>query len=260
MEAGPHISIKGETIVDFFGFNITNSLITSLIVTVIFLLIGVYYSSEVKKKKKGTFFYILHGAIESLYNLFSSVLGKHVNTFFTLLVTFFFFILLNNWFGLLPFVGSLLVKPVSYPPAQVIHAEKTTGDHASKTAEVEHKTPLLRAATADLNTTIALALITVLFTQYMGFKYLGAGKHLKKYASVVGGLEAFSEISRVLSFSFRLFGNIFAGEVMIGIISFLIPFLTPPFFLFEVFVGFMQAFVFSMLSAVFINLAISEGH
>jgi F-type H+-transporting ATPase subunit a len=248
MEAkGPHISIKGETLVNFFGFNVTNSLFTSLIVTIIFLLIALYYSSEVKKKKKGMFFYILHGAIESLYTLFSSVLGKHVNTFFALLVSFFFFILLNNWFGLLPFVGSLLVKPISIPAVESVHAEAA-------------HTPLLRAATADLNTTIALALITVLFTQYMGFKYLGAGKHLKKYASVVGGLEAFSEISRVLSFSFRLFGNIFAGEVMIGIISFLIPFLTPPFFLFEVFVGFMQAFVFSMLSAVFINLAVSEGH
>lgn len=253
----PHISIKGETILSFYGFNVTNSLLASLIVTVLFLFLAMYYSSQVNKKNKSTVFYMLQGMLDGLYGLFSSVLGKHVNKFFSLLTVFFLFILLNNWFGLLPFVGSLLVKPV------VISASHTTSEKMetkAEKAEAEHKAPLLRAGTADLNTTIALALITVVFTQVMGFKFLGPKKHLVKYASVIGGLELFSEVSRLLSFSFRLFGNIFAGEVMIGIISFLIPFLTPPFFLFEVFVGFIQAFVFSMLTAVFITLAITEAH
>ena len=257
----PHISIKGETILNLYGFHVTNSLITSLIVTVLFLFIGLYYSSQVNKKHKSTFFYVIQGMLEALHDLFSSVLGNKVNTFFSLLAAFFFFVLLNNWFGLLPGVGSYMVKPVSIPAVKEVHVEETAKvkEETTKVHEPE-KSPLLRAATADLNTTIALALITVVLTQIFGFKFIGAGAHLKKYASPIGFLEGFSEISRILSFSFRLFGNIFAGEVMIVIISFLLPILTPPFFLLEVFVGFIQAVVFSMLSAVFINLAIQKHH
>lgn len=267
---GPHISIKAEPVIHFYGFPITNSMIAGMIVTVLFIAIALYYSSQVHKKTKSTLFYVLQGMLEALYNLFESILGKEVNKFFSLLVAFFFFILLNNWFGLLPFVGSLLIKPVTIGPTNIVTMKQTAPKTEKTTKKAqpaegikpleEEPVPVLRAATTDLNTTIALAIITVVFTQIMGFKYLGAGKHLKKYASVIGGLEAFTELSRLISFSFRLFGNIFGGEVMISIISFLIPFLTPPFFLFEVFVGFIQAFVFSMLSAVFINFAISEAH
>lgn len=290
----PHISIKGETLLDLYGFHVTNSLLTSLIVTVLFLGIALFYSSESTKKNKSTFFYVIQGMLEQLHALYESVLGSKVKTFFTLLTAFFFFILLNNWFGLLPGVGSYLVKPVTIPAVVEDHAEVNKDRIAepivapdshdenipamegetheegtaaavakSGTEEKGHapeRVPLLRAATADLNTTIALALITVILTQIFGFKFIGAGAHLKKYASPIGFLEGFSEISRILSFSFRLFGNIFAGEVMIVIISFLLPVLTPPFFLLEVFVGFIQAVVFSMLSAVFINLAIQKHH
>jgi F-type H+-transporting ATPase subunit a len=232
--------------------------------------------------------------------------------FFTLLSSFFFFIILNNWFGLFPGVGSILVTPQKVTAEGVApmehHEEKGSAAHETdaersvakvETAPVDgsaeayeeaagtestmehmaeeaagaaapgmeakeaaepHKIPLFRAATADLNTTVALALISVLLTQYFGFKFIGAGEHLKKYSGVVGFLEGFSEISRLLSFSFRLFGNIFAGEVMIAVVSFLLPIMTPPFFLLEVFVGFIQAVVFSMLTAVFINLAIQKHH
>jgi F-type H+-transporting ATPase subunit a len=272
----PHISIKGETLLDLYGFHVTNSLLTSLVVTVLFLFIALYYSSESTKKNKSTFFYVMQGMLEQLHDLYESVLGNKIKSFFTLLAAFFFFILLNNWFGLLPGVGSYLVKPVSIPPVAEKHVESPVmeaGAHSEDVPAAEEKgagtnekaheperAPLFRAATADLNTTIALALITVILTQIFGFKFIGAGAHLKKYASPIGFLEGFSEISRILSFSFRLFGNIFAGEVMIVIISFLLPVLTPPFFLLEVFVGFIQAVVFSMLSAVFINLAIQKHH
>lgn len=264
----PHISIKGETILDLYGFHVTNSLLTSLVVTVLFFLIALYYSSESTKKNKSTFFYVIQGMLEQLHALYESVLGNKIKSFFTLLAAFFFFVLLNNWFGLLPGVGSYLVKPVSIPAANEQHVESMAPaekheEGAMAKEEKAHepeRAPLFRAATADLNTTIALALITVILTQIFGFKYIGAGAHLKKYASPIGFLEGFSEISRILSFSFRLFGNIFAGEVMIVIISFLLPVLTPPFFLLEVFVGFIQAVVFSMLSAVFINLAIQKHH
>lgn len=274
-QTGPHISIKAETVAQVYGFNVTNSLIASVIVTALFILIALYYHSESKKKDKSLVFYALHGTVEALYGLFKSILGKNLNAFFSLLGAFFFFIILNNWFGLLPFVNSYYVKPVAIPAAQtaqVIEENKGTetvvepgvipGEEVKETHAKE--VPLLRGATADLNTTFALALLTVLFTQYMGFKYLGLAAHLKKYASGIGLLEAFSEVSRILSFSFRLFGNIFAGEVMLAVVAFLLPlwliYLGSPFFLFEVFVAFIQAVVFTMLSAVFINLAIQKHH
>lgn len=270
MAAGPHVSIKAETIADIYGFPLTNSLLTSLIVTALFALLAMYYHAEAKKKDKSLGFYALQGMMDALSGLFDSILGNKAKVFFTLLASFFFFIIFNNWFGLLPLVNSYSVTPISIPAKaheEPVIKEEEHKDVASKGSEGEAgeaahgtKAPLLRAGTADLNTTLALALITVIFTQVMGFKYLGAGEHLKKYASGIGLLEAFSETSRILSFTFRLFGNIFAGEVIIAVISFLIPILTPPFFLLEVFVGFIQAVVFAMLSAVFINMAISKHH
>ncbi|MCX7996780.1 MAG: F0F1 ATP synthase subunit A [Patescibacteria group bacterium] len=276
--AGPHVVLKGETVVSIYGFNVTNSLISSLIVTAFFAIIAYAYYSESQKKEKSVFFYTIHGVISALYALFESILKKNVKIFFPLLSSFFFFIILNNWFGLFPLVNSYYVTPITIgaeaPKMQTngstekpekakettSHSAKTNSEKESSDSDKPHKVPLLRGATADLNTTIALALISVVLTQIFGFRFIGAAEHLKKYASPIGILEGFSEISRLLSFSFRLFGNIFAGEVMIGVIAFLAFFLTPPFFLLEVFVGFIQAVVFSMLTAVFINMAIQKHH
>lgn len=276
-QTGPHISIKAETVANVYGFDVTNSLIASVIVTALFILIALYYNSQAQKKDKSLAFYALHGSVEALYGLFKSILGKNITAFFSLLGAFFFFIVLNNWFGLFPFVNSYYVEPLAIPATaertEEVKTEAASGETVVEAgvlpgadAEKDHpeKVPLLRGATADLNTTLALALLTVLFTQYMGFKYLGLGDHLKKYASGIGLLEGFSEFSRILSFSFRLFGNIFAGEVMLAVVAFLLPLwlipLGSPFFLFEVFVAFIQAIVFTMLSAVFINLAIQKHH
>lgn len=275
-QTGPHISIKAEPVAHIFGFNVTNSLLASALVTVLFTLLALYYHSQSQKKDKSLAFYAIHGIVDTLHGLFKSILGKNLHPFFSLLCAFFFFIIMNNWFGLLPFVNSLYVEPITIPASakhSVAGTEKDKANHAVQTdvipdnkAKEEHSkaVPLLRGGTADLNTTLALALLTVLFTQYMGFRYLGALDHLKKYASGIGLLEAFSELSRILSFSFRLFGNIFAGEVMLAVLAFLIPiWIIPaqtPFFFLEVFVGFIQAVVFAMLSAVFISLAIQKHH
>jgi F-type H+-transporting ATPase subunit a len=248
---GPHISIKAEPVVDLFGFHITNSLLTSFIVTLFFLAIALYYNSEMKKRKKGGLFYILHFVINLVYGLFQSVVGNKIEVFFPWLGAFFFYILLQNWFGLLPGVGSLLVKV--------------------NEAGEEHMVPLLRANTADLNTTIALGITSVVLIQYFGFRFLGAKDHIAKYFNfkgpmdfVMGLLEVISEFSRILSFSFRLYGNIFAGEVLIAIMVFILPiflpFATLPFLGLEVFVGAIQALVFSMLTAVFLNMAVQKHH
>ena len=124
--------------------------------------------------------------------------------------------------------------------------------------------PLFRSANSDLNTTLALALITMIAVQWYGIQKLGLLRHLSKFFVFnkgpifffVGLLEAIGEFARILSFSFRLFGNVFAGEVLLVIIMSLAPFFIPlPFFALELFVGLIQALVFSMLALIFLKIA-----
>ena len=240
----PHISIKAQIIFHLLGFGITNSMIASAIVFLLTILIALYYKSQSTLKRKGNFYYLVKFFVKSIYDLFYSVLGDKTTVLFPLLFAFFFYILLQNWFGLLPGVGSLLIK----------------------VKEGYEKVPLLRANTADLNTTIALAIISVFSIQYFAIKYLGIKKYLHKFFNFsnpimffVGILDILSEFSKVLSFAFRLFGNIFAGEVLLTIVAFLVPVLASfPFIALEIFVGFIQALVFSMLTAVFISNAVVE--
>ncbi len=244
----PEISIKPEPILEIFHFKITNSFLTAVIVMGLFFLIALRYNRESKSKKKTNFFYFFNFILKSIYSLFESVLGDKTNYFFPLLFSFFAFIILQNWFGLLPGIGSILIEVYH-------HGE-------------EHFYPLFRGGNADLNTTLGLALISVISIQYFGIKYLGFKGYIKKYINLtnpinffLGVLEIVSEFSKILSFSFRLFGNIFAGEVLLTIVAFLIPVLASfPFLILEVFVGFVQALVFSMLTSVFISNAITSHH
>lgn len=188
-----HVSVKAEQIFDLLGFPITNSMILSWIVMGIFLVVGIFYSGALKKQKKPPLFHIVHSLFLVIYNLIQSVLREKVVIFFPLLGAYFFYILMNNWMGMLPTVGSLLIKPII---AKEIHIDsptlksrpaivqpKTGQQLAADSKEVETenmntehgKIPLLRANTADLNTTFALALVTVFMIQYYGFKYNGTG-------------------------------------------------------------------------------------
>src|SRR3989338_3646905 len=246
--AGPHISIHADTITSFMGFHVTNALLLSIIVFVVFLIVAIKYKQESTKPNKSNFFYFITFVLRAIYTLFRSVLGEKTNYFFPLAGSFFFFILLQNEFGLLPGVGSVLIK------VQEGHQEALV--------------PLLRGNTTDLNTTLALALISVTFSQYVGIKHLGFIGYLKKFINLkspmaffTGIMDTISEFSKVISFSFRLFGNIFAGEVILTIMAFLIPVLVSfPFLLFEVFIGIIQALVFAMLSTVFFSLAMEKAH
>ena len=128
--------------------------------------------------------------------------------------------------------------------------------------------PLFRSTASDINFTLALAIISVVATQLLGIAAIGFAKHAAKYISFkgpiqffVGILEIVSEVAKMISFSFRLFGNIFAGEVLLIIIGFLVPYVVPaPFLMLELFVGFIQALVFAMLTLVFISIATVEHH
>lgn len=243
-----HINIKAEPVFRIFDFGVTNSLLLSSIVMILFIIVALEYRRSSHLASKNKFFYFLTLTLKAIYSLFESVFGEKTNYFFPLVGSFFFFILLQNWFGLLPGVGSLLIK--------------------TKVGHETALTPLFRGNTTDLNTTISLALISVVFSQYVGIKQLGFKEYIKKFINFgnpmmffTGIMETISEFSKIVSFSFRLFGNIFAGEVIISIVAFLIPVLVSfPFFLFEIFVGLIQAIVFSMLSAVFFNLAMQKTH
>lgn len=242
----PHINIKAEEIFKVNGFSVTNSVFTASLIVVLFAFVALLYYRESQAKNKGLFFYGFNSILKYLYDVMHDILHTKVNFFFALLGGFFFFILLNNLSGLLPGVGSLLISVKE-------HGES-------------HMLPLFRSGTADLNTTIALSLVSVIATQIFGFKFIGAKMHLGKYfyfkdpiMFFVGILELVLEAARIISFSFRLFGNIFAGEVLLTILPFLLPvflsFLTAPMYFMEIFVGFIQAFVFVILTTIFINMA-----
>lgn len=247
MSKGPHISIKPDALFHIGGFSVTNTYITSFIILILFFFIAFYYKNQLTKSKRSGFFYLLNFIIKGFYNFFRTVVADKIELLFTLLGSLFFYILLTNWFGLLPGVGSILIMA----------KEEAHGTFV----------PLLRGNTTDLNTTIGLALVSFFAIQYYGFRFLGIKGYLGKFFNfsnpitlVTGLLEIISEFSRIVSFSFRLFGNIFAGEIILAIIAFLVPILASfPFLLLEIFVGFIQAFVFAMLTAVFINLAITKA-
>jgi F-type H+-transporting ATPase subunit a len=246
----PHISLRADTIFKINGFPITNSLILSFISIGLILLIGIFYNSQLKKPAhaRTSIFYFIQLINKSLYNFFYSIFQTKITYFYPIISGFFFYILIQNWLGLIPGVGSLLIK---------------IADHGEM-----HYVPLLRATTADLNTTLLLGILSVGISQFYSIKFLGIKNYIQRFYDLknpisyfIGTLEIVSEFSKVLSFSFRLFGNIFAGEVLLTIIAFLMPIFAPlPFFFLEIFVGLIQALVFSMLTAVFISLAINKSH
>lgn len=277
----PEISIKAETLFYIGSFAIKNSMVLSAFVFLFFLFIGYSYYKESQKKEKNTLFYTLSLMLRTLYDLFSSIVHDKIDVFFPLLSAFFLWILIQNWSGLLPGVGSITLKV----PAAVVHGTILTEQKhvvAESKSEIEPKTdvqaestkqeeeiktiPLLRGNNADLNATLALAIISVIMIQVYGIQFLGFATYISKFLNfkdpiyfVLGLLEIISEVSKVLSFAFRLFGNIFAGEVLLTIVAFLVPVLASfPFLILEVFVGFVQALVFSMLTSVFLSLAVSK--
>jgi F-type H+-transporting ATPase subunit a len=245
-----HISVAPEVIYHIGEFKVTNSLFTSLIVMVILLSLAFRVRSQRPERKngeKGTLFVVFEMIIEGFYNFFKNIAGERTDKLFPLLFTFFLFIIIGNWVGLLPGVGSI--------------GFYETTDHG------EIFVPLFRGPNADLNTTLALSLISVSITQYLSVKALGIKAYISRFINFknpinffVGVLELVSEFAKVLSFSFRLFGNIFAGEVLLMVMVFLIPVVIPvPFLILEVFVGFIQALVFTMLTTIFVVVA-TEHH
>lgn len=241
-----HISLQAEKLFTIAGFPVNNSLLAGLFTSLILMSVFALAARKIKQKPTKGFSQVVESIFELMLDFMENVTHdrEQAMRFFPLIATLFLFILLSNWMGLLPGFGSITYKTA------------------------EGSVPLLRGANADLNTTLALAIISVVMTQVYAVRELGAATHLKKYFSAnpilsfVGLLEIIGELSKMVSFSFRLFGNIFAGEVLLIVISGLVPILGPlPFFGLELFVGLIQALVFSVLSLVFLSIATSaHGH
>lgn len=228
---------------------VTNTLMVSWVVMAILIALAVIVRINLRlipKSRLQTFFELV---IETGYQTVEDLAHSKARAFFPFLMTFFLFIVLANWMGLMPGFATIGLNRV----------------------EEGHKVfvPLLRSINSDLNMTLALALVSAITTHFFAVKYLGIKSYLLKWVSLnpvflfVGILELISEFTKILSLSFRLFGNIFAGEVVLATVSTLskwTAFLVPlPFYFLEIIVGFVQAAVFMMLTLVFMVL-LTEKH
>src|SRR5581483_7254958 len=247
-----HISISAEPIFQIFGFTVTNALLTSWLVMLLLIGIALFLSARIKRSDKipGKFQNLMEFAIEKLIDFLETVAGSRsaVIKFFPVVATIFLFILLSNWLGVLPGVGGL----------GFYHLED------GKQVFV----PLFRSVNSDINMTLALALIVVTMSHVVGFITIGLKNHLKKFFRLTGPIDFFtglleiiSEFGKIISLTFRLFGNVFAGEILLTIMVFLVPYLIPvPFLALEIFVGFIQALIFAVLAMMFLAQATEAHH
>jgi len=239
-----HISLSPEIIFYIGKFPITNTLLTCWIVMGILIFVAFLVSKKMQIIPRGLQ-NIVEILIENLLKLVQNVTNdkKQTEKFFPLVATIFIFVLLSNWIGLFPGIGTIGFKEIRDGQETFV--------------------PLFRSVYSDLNMTIALALISVFACQFFGIIACGFFKYVGKFINFkspimffVGILELVSEMAKLISFSFRLFGNVFAGEVLLVAMAFLIPFIVPlPFMALELFVGFIQALVFAMLTLVFLKMA-----
>jgi F-type H+-transporting ATPase subunit a len=308
----PTIVLPAEKVFSVAGIPVTNTFFATLIADVILILLAIFTTRKMKDIPSGLqnlIEWFVEGFHNLSVDVAGKA---NAAKFFPLFMTILMFVLVANWMGLVPgadSIGKLEPLETAYEIAGVttgykvaelpigirtLTAEKVTLTDEQKAeidahpAEVEaghaeeesHESkvgayvlaPYIRGATTDLNVPLALALISVFWTQVIGFQALGAG-YMRKFIMppmtgikvidiFIGILEFISEIAKIISFTFRLFGNVFAGMVLLFVMTFLVPFVVPlPFYGLEVFVGFMQAFVFAFLTLIFMSMAVvGHGH
>ena len=304
------ISIAAEPVFELFGFTITNTLLSAWL-TMILLIVGGWLITRNMSEVPGRW----QGALEMITETFlglvqSAADPKWARRFFPIVTTIFLFVIASSWLGLTPLFGSWgplhhaehghgqSVKWLNDSKSfglwvrteDVVEDAEAAGSHAESGGDTGTGyilVPMFRAATTDLNVTLALAVISVVLAQYFGVKATGI-KYFGKFIAVGGVVNAFtkpglgcggrigafamglidiyvgiveiiSEIAKIISFTFRLFGNIFAGEVLLAVMAFLVPYLISlPFYGLEIFVGFVQALVFMMLTVAFFVVAMSH--
>ncbi|TET96882.1 MAG: F0F1 ATP synthase subunit A [Dehalococcoidia bacterium] len=308
----PAIAIKPETIYSFGKVNVTNTIITSWIVVLVMIAI-VYVGTRRRDLVPSGFQNLFEGALEAFYNLVVSVAGeKNGRRFFPVVATIFFFVLASNWLSLLPVfnviglakeeehgfvmeqadVGPVPVSWVGLSGPGNLSGDTIEEDDPDAHERLEEErdkgnlvgelVPLFRGPNTDLNTPLALAIVSAIAVESWGVASLGIGYGRKFFNfggifrglrrlnpgllftgvidAFVGFLELVSETVRLISFTFRLFGNMFAGEVVILMFTFLTPLVvTIAVYGLELFVGIIQAFIFAMLTLVFGLMAVTYG-
>lgn len=263
MEGGHAITLYAEPIGKIGNFVVTNALVTSWLAALVLLIFALVLRLSLKTIP-GKFQSGIEVIFEGALDLADSVTGSRKKSliFLPLVLPLFLFILLNNWLGILPGIGS------------IGFTEEGTF------------VPLFRGGNADLNTTLALSLVAVILTHLAGVVLAGVRSHINRFVGfdlllsipgevkhghyqailvnpirfLVGIIEVVGELAKVASLSFRLFGNIFAGEVLLGAMAAIFAYVLPiPFIFLEIFVGLIQAVIFAMLVLVFLSV-MSESH
>ncbi len=250
------ISIAPEPIFYIGQFPVTNTTLVTLFISLLIIITSLILRQRLSLIP-GKLQNLLESVLEALFNLVDGVTQdrKQTQQFFPLVATIFILVILSNWVEVIPGLGTIGIKEAHHGKEVIV--------------------PFIRSSSADLNFTLALAFISVFSVQIVGIIALGFRQYLAKFfvspfrkpyfiGTFVGILELISEIAKIISFSFRLFGNIFAGEALLLVSLFLLPYifniLPLPFLFLELFVGFIQALVFSMLTLVFLKTAtISHG-
>ncbi len=309
----PEIHIKPETLYSVWKINITNTMVTSWVVVALMISL-VYFASRRWELVPRGVQNLLEAIIEGFYNLVVGIAGeKNGRRFFPVVATIFFFVLFANWFSLFPMFNVIglgqegehgfVMEKVDLGPVPATYVGLSSLDQlsgrtideddpeaAQKAAEERDKgnfvgeiRPFLRGINTDLNTPLALAIMSAIFVEFWGISTLGFSTYGGKFFNFggllrgirrlslgdvfrgvidafVGFLELVSEMVRLISFTFRLFGNMFAGEVVILMFTFLIPLVfTLPVYGLELFVGLIQAFIFAALTLVFGMIAVTHG-
>lgn len=282
------VAVKPEIMFKLLGFEITNTLIVTWVAMLLLISLGYFATRNMKLVPSGLQ-NTMEFAIEGIANLCESVAGgERAKKFFPIVATIFLFVVVSNLLGLIPGfgpIGTITLEPGHHEPKSIVSLGET---HLFAKQEEEPGSapilaPFFRSPSTDINTTLAIALIAMILVQFFGIQALGFAGYFGKFFNFarigkffgglftgkakggdlafgfldvfIGLIEFISEIAKVFAFTFRLFGNIFAGEVVLLIMSFLFLALPLVFYGFEVFVGFIQGFVFAVLTLAFMTIA-----
>jgi len=237
-------NLGAETVFNVAGFRVPNSLLATLLVDAIILLVVVAVRRRIALVP-GRFLQTAEGIVDYLKTTVDQVAGSRAGMIFPWVAVFFIFIVFNNLVGLLPGFGS-------------VGFYRTEGEFI----------PILRAATSDLNVTLALAIVSVFATHVLAIRTTGLVTYLKRFFALnpiflfVGLLEIVQELTKFISFSFRLFGNISGGEIVLGTVATkMFAFVLPiPFLALEILVSVVQAAVFALLTMAFMAILTEEQH
>jgi F-type H+-transporting ATPase subunit a len=261
----PHVILPAEGIVHLSFFTITNTLIASWLTIIVLVVFFYFCTRKMSINRPGKLQILAEFVVESLLNFIKGAAGeKNARILFPVVATIFLYVMFNAYLALLPIFGTIGLKE----------------GHAI--------VPILRAANTDINVPLSIALVAFIFIEYLGIRTFGAfpylntffntgqlkdgfkslfkGKIVPAFSGIglgfinlfVGCLEVLSHFIRIISFTFRLFGNMTAGEILLLIVTFLVPLIvTIPFYGLELLIGFIQALIFAGLTLVFGTIALT---